>query len=293
MSIFALNYQHILLSINKMTTRCCSFCDEAGHNIRTCNDVRISNGWREILRRSNLHRGFLLNDEDLGDVRRYLLTLPFLLVTGIAVQMGGSRAQDFVEAQINDICMRIYTEAIRFEELPYEEKNAFLHWMDPDRYPTEDGTDDAEDIPPLLDDDGNIYFHHEVTIPSHKIQPLLLCLEYAEELAQYTECPICYSEETTLLDMNVTACQHSFCHSCIVKHLERKNDCPMCRAPVEILQVRHQEHYDNVLEKFGTIRRTIVGGIDNRIHNHIPDDIPYAISRRIRPIPLPSLARYP
>jgi len=231
-----------------MTTRCCSFCDEAGHNIRTCNDVRISNGWREILRRSNLHRGSLLNDEDLGDVRRYLLTLPFLLVTGIAVQMGGSRAQDFVEAQMDSICNRIYTEAVRFEELPYEEKNSYLHWMDPDRYPTEDDVDTdyySEDS----DDDGNLYFNDEMT-PSHTIQPLLLCLEYAEELAQYTECPICYSEETTLLDMNVTACQHSFCHSCIVKHLERKNDCPMCRAPVEILQVRHQEHYDKVLHLF-------------------------------------------
>lgn len=229
----------------------CNLCSDSGHPISQCTDSRISDSWRETLRRSNLMRGYLLNEEDLGDARRYLCSLSTPLLTGIAVQMGQSTIEDTEETQIAHLCMRIYTEAVRFEELPLEEKNEFLHWMDPDRYidGTETGID--EDMPPLIDPDDYIPFGPSVS--THRIDPILLCLESAEELGEHTECPICYKDEIILLDMVTTACYHSFCCTCMIQHLQRKPDCPICRGPVQTLQVRHTENYEAVQEMFGSI----------------------------------------
>lgn len=102
-------------------------------------------------------------------------------------------------------------------------------------------------------DDEFIPLTSNVKISTHLIEPLLLCTESADELGQYSECPICFEEDINILDINTTYCQHSFCHSCIMKHLRIKNDCPLCRSTVRTLQVRQSEHYDEVMKAFGTI----------------------------------------
>lgn len=280
----------------KMNTfdHCCSFCLDPGHNIRTCSDIRIENGWRDILRRSNIIR--LLennNDEDLRDVRVYLETFPELLLTAVAIKFAQSYASDSTQMKINAICWWIYREASRYETLSIEEKGAFLHWMDPDTYlpdgtiiPADDlpevAVDSDSDLPDLISDDesdnGFIPLTPNVPVSHHLIEPILLCMESAEELGQYSECPICFEEDKTLLDMNTTSCDHSFCHSCIIRHLRRKVDCPMCRAPVRTLQVRQSEHYDAVMEAFGPIRRT-------SIPVNMTMNIPGVIERFINIIP--------
>ena len=233
------------------TTRCCSFCSEPGHDIRSCTDIRISNCWRDILCHTYIESGAFLSDEDLENVNLYIRTLDPHLVRGVAVQMGQCRSRDSLETQINHICMSIYLEAARFEHLSLEEKREFLHWMDPENYPLEvipDTSDEFDDLPDLISDDDD-----DDNQSLHFIEPLLLCLESIEELGKNSECPICFEEETNLLDMDTTACEHSFCHSCITKHLQTNPNCPMCRAPVKTLQVRHKDNYDEIRKMFGTI----------------------------------------
>ena len=43
------------------------------------------------------------------------------------------------------------------------------------------------------------------------------------------ECPICYN---ILGDVNIctTHCGHTFCMDCMIKHLKKKKDCPICRT---------------------------------------------------------------
>ena len=271
--------------------RCCSFCLDPGHNIRTCSDIRIENGWRDILRRSKFHQGPF--DEE--GLRVYLQHFPDILLKAVAVKYAQSLADHSVEIKINNICLAIQREVVRFHAFSTEEKNAFLHWMDPSTY-LPDGSifpddylnepilevDSDSDIPDLIiddeSDDGFIPLTPNVPISTHLIEPLLLCTESADELGQYSECPICFEEDRTLLDMNTTSCEHSFCHSCIIRHLRRKNDCPMCRAPVRSLQVRQTEHYDAVMEAFGPIRRSL-------LPVNIPLNIPGIIHRFINTIP--------
>ena len=218
----------------------CSFCAENGHNIRTCPDARIENGWRDILRRAKIHQGPL----DEVALREYLVTFPVRVVIGVAVQYAGSLAQDYIRSQIDGICLQVHSQAGLYELFSTEQRNAFLHWMDPSIYLPDGTIIPDDDLPELewgsLEDD---------PVFSPSIVPVLLSPEEEEtEVSQSIECPICYGEEIPFLDMNTTNCQHMFCHSCITRHLERTHSCPICRSTIKTLQVRQQEHYDKVIE---------------------------------------------
>jgi len=286
--------------------RCCSFCLDPGHNIRTCSDIRIENGWRDILRRVDFIRNSPINDEDLSIIIiNYTQTFPSLLLTAIAIKYAQSYASDSVETKTNNIRMWIYREAAHYETLSNEEKGAYRHWIDPGTY-LPDGTimpdieDDFDDIPDLVTDeetddtdDGFIPFNDITPIFNHLIQPRLLCTESEAELAAQCECPICFEEEVTLFDMDTTSCEHSFCHSCIMRHLRTKNNCPMCRTHVTTLQVRKIQHYDEVKEAFGPITRntqfhvfqTPIGTFESS------PPLPASILRRLQPIYFPSVER--
>jgi hypothetical protein len=282
-----------------MTTTCCSFCDEPGHNIHTCTDVRIENGWRDILRRANIQQGSFLDDEGIANVIHSLQTFPTVLLTAVAVQYAQSYVDDSMETKLNNLRSWIQHEASRYETLSHEDKCVYLHWLDPGTY-LPDGTilPNDDDIPELVtdddDDDGLIPFNDSNTVSTYLIDPFLLCIESAEELGQYSECPICFEEDRTLLDMNTTSCEHSFCHSCIMRHLKRRQDCPMCRTQVTTLQVRQSEHYDEVKNAFGPITRDTPISIfpmpDGTFESTPP--LPASILRRIRPLDLPSRHRY-
>jgi hypothetical protein len=180
--------------------------------------------------------------------------------------------------------------------------------MDPENYPLEDSEDDMPDLVAINEDE---------FISTQLIEPVFI------EGGEYIECSICFDEEKTLLDLDTTACMHSFCHSCIMKHLKRKVDCPMCRASVKTLQVRRQENFDEVNKTFGLITQSIEDensqlppffstniqsrpftGLSRSIENHwVNNDmrvgiagstemrLPDSIWRRMTPISLPSLVR--
>ena len=43
------------------------------------------------------------------------------------------------------------------------------------------------------------------------------------------ECVICYESLNVAKNFCVTECGHEFCFSCMMKHVQRSNGCPMCR----------------------------------------------------------------
>lgn len=253
-------------------TSCCALCYEVGHDISSCSDIRISNCWREILRRSCIYRGSPFNDEDLIDVRGYLYTLDHPLLTAVCIRYNCfglpiSAEEDDLEDNINIICACINNQALWVESLPIEEKNVFLNWMDPENYPLEDSEDDMPDLVAINEDE---------FISTQLIEPVFI------EGGEYIECSICFDEEKTLLDLDTTACKHSFCHSCIMNHLKRKADCPMCRASVKTLQVRRQENFDEVKETtFGYIEN-IQQEVFERFQEQISDMPRFGIEHHSR-----------
>lgn len=57
------------------------------------------------------------------------------------------------------------------------------------------------------------------------------------------ECPICYkSDSSTLSKIVKTKCKHFFCYSCIVNHIHIKSNCPICRKPVYLNDLKKTDH---------------------------------------------------
>jgi hypothetical protein len=46
------------------------------------------------------------------------------------------------------------------------------------------------------------------------------------------ECIICYESLNTNKNICITECGHEFCFSCMMKHVQRNNGCPMCRSAI-------------------------------------------------------------
>lgn len=46
------------------------------------------------------------------------------------------------------------------------------------------------------------------------------------------ECVICYESLSTTKNICITECGHEFCFSCMMKHVQRNNGCPMCRMTI-------------------------------------------------------------
>jgi hypothetical protein len=44
------------------------------------------------------------------------------------------------------------------------------------------------------------------------------------------ECVICYESLSNAKNLCITECGHEFCFSCMMKHVQRNNGCPCCRA---------------------------------------------------------------
>jgi hypothetical protein len=48
------------------------------------------------------------------------------------------------------------------------------------------------------------------------------------EAPEWLTCAVCLEVVSEPVQL-VSACTHTFCRGCIIKHLERKRDCPECR----------------------------------------------------------------
>ena len=46
------------------------------------------------------------------------------------------------------------------------------------------------------------------------------------------ECVICYDSLSSTKNLCITECGHEFCFSCMMKHVQRNNGCPCCRAVI-------------------------------------------------------------
>jgi hypothetical protein len=91
-----------------------------------------------------------------------------------------------------------------------------------------------------------------------KIVTTILCTETAAELQQHQDCPICYGDETKLMDMITTNCNHEFCKTCICRHIDsapatRRACCPMCRTDIKSLVVKDVEFCEELNRKYNVV----------------------------------------
>jgi len=80
------------------------------------------------------------------------------------------------------------------------------------------------------------------------------------------ECVICYESLNIAKNFCVTECGHEFCLSCMMKHMQRNNGCPMCREElIEDAECADSDDEDEDL--------TIEGSDNSTIESDSVDDI--------------------
>jgi hypothetical protein len=95
--------------------------------------------------------------------------------------------------------------------------------------------------------------------PKYHIEPMMLVLETAAELSHTIECVVCLDEKSAI-HFDTTNCGHSFCHSCICRHIDSSRNgpsCPNCRTMIRTLEVKDIENYDDIFNKYGTVQEDI------------------------------------
>jgi ssRNA-specific RNase YbeY (16S rRNA maturation enzyme) len=195
---------------------------------------------------------------------------------------------------ISAIKAAILVEAEHFVYLRWNERIDYLNWLDPDSYDFEEqeieedelrqveidesividlnaafmDEEDPTDIthfaffdrrPMSLEEIGSYQIvwdePQETPIVSYtQIEPMMLCLETAEELSAVFECTVCL-EEKSAIHFDTTNCGHSFCHSCICHHLDTSKNgstCPNCRTMIRTLEVKDAENYDDIVKRYVT-----------------------------------------
>lgn len=75
------------------------------------------------------------------------------------------------------------------------------------------------------------HFKLKPQIRKKSIIDKLLSMEFSTRL---DECPICI-EEIKTENTVITACHHAFCDYCILKHIQKNDNCPICREPCNII----------------------------------------------------------
>lgn len=241
---------------------CCSFCNEAGHNIRTCQDQRIAAGIMHLLATyvaPCVNREF--TPQELVNINLYLLNMPDRLLHAISIQYCRTRRSDFIDIHIQKIVDKICAELQNLNQLDDASRDRwFVSVLGvPYSYTIQP---DPDSITYLDDSDMSFYIDHEpselpVEPAFHVVKPIMLCLETASELAVMKECIICQEEKPTF-GFTTTNCNHDFCHDCICMHIKLKEmtkpACPLCRSTITSLTVKDVDKYYEIDNKFSRTR---------------------------------------
>ena len=228
-----------------MTTRtCCSLCIQPGHNIRTCQDERITETWTHLLTTWVIPRiGNVFTQDDQYALWLYLAYIPNRrLLYAIGIRYAHTKLSDFVQTHASCIRDRIIAELESLNAMNEAGKDEWHLQITGRHY-----------VPPVFTAEEPVFINSEHFQPYHPvIDTMMLCIE-PTELSEMLECVICQDEKTKIA-FNTTNCGHSFCHNCICSHIEYKQfepvQCPLCRADITSLSARDIENFENLDQRF-------------------------------------------
>tara|TARA_B100000900_G_scaffold14783_2_gene11828 strand:- start:8 stop:631 length:624 start_codon:yes stop_codon:yes gene_type:complete len=183
----------------------CWYCDSVTHNLHSCPKIR--NGAKELYY-SYLNNG-LLSNKVKKKWKSYLHNKKNLTAFVLNYKYVVS---DYIKCKYPDLINKnnmqdshpVYTEVFTFIN-----NNCKTYYYE---------TIKNSSLKSLYDITNHI-FNNIIIYVLNK----LTNLKFEEN-----ECPICY-EFIPYSSLRELPCRHIFCRSCICKHFERSNTCPMCR----------------------------------------------------------------
>lgn len=227
------------------TDTCCSHCRSTGHTIRMCDDPLIENTWQNVLHIGNPN---IINytEIDFAEQKRFLTCdVSNSLFLAMTVQFCNAI---YNEDSIDTILEKVFLTI----KAKYAQWNT--QWLS-------ESTGDFSDLSELMDLEENIEIIDVVDIDDKVakktwiVQPMMLCLETAEELVESVDCPICLDSFTKIQTIT-TNCNHVFCRDCLCKHLDNacllnNPACPMCRGKITTLEIKDIDFYEPLYNKYG------------------------------------------
>jgi len=231
----------------------CSYCNEQGHNIRSCDNAEIVGLWNYILNMDFLRGyGTDYNEEHFSQQSMHLSCVsPYRDVQAMAIRFCNGRLSDNEHVIFEKIYLRIkqiYTESEREDE---ELAGSIEILNDSSILLSEQSTE-------LNDSSIDI---NETTIEFNTncwtIEPLLICLETEEELKAQIYCAICL-ETHKKIEIVTTNCQHDFCKKCICQHIDYMGqhnipNCPMCRTIIKTIEIKDADYYEELHDLYVTM----------------------------------------
>jgi len=259
----------------------CSFCHEAGHNIKGCKNINlllfeknVLTRRNENLSRPNMFKLYLQNE--------YVSNTHICHAFAVKCCHVYTRTRES-EAVVNGIynCMMLHQSRTYFATAP-QLRMAFIrslsykvHCLEvlinqiqiQNQNPRQNAEDyslpqvnlqllfDLEDINDTDSDDDSEFLERilsSMAPPSIKKFPIQQKLNFDKE-TKTLECPICY-EEVHIKNMITLQCNknHSFCKTCILKQLnisEKTPHCALCRELMKVFCIRSKEVEEEINAK--------------------------------------------
>lgn len=250
---------------------CCALCCSNEHSIQSCPDPLIDESFRCLIMWVDPFKPDLV-DSDFEHVHSMLNEYSYELLCAMSIQKSSSigiivnSLEATREYHISTIIECIKREMMIFSQLNRNEQNDYIRLLYRDElmeidesidimellynHSSQTNPPDSDTITATADDEIDIAIQLErefVTEKNLRPEPLLLCLETETELQSLVECAICY-DETARLNMDTFQCQHSFCHTCVMKLLDNIQgiNCPFCRVSVKTIEVKYVDHYNDI-----------------------------------------------
>lgn len=226
----------------------CLFCHESGHNVSTCDDIRLSEF--EIFCGAEA-QNFI--DED--DFKRWLM-LHYgndrNLLKSFAIRRCNSTIRTSLSDCIDNITNYIYRIYMYHDETEFE--HDMIDFLGNLRTPTSNG----EPSPRFEDIEGiermvmrellystllNMSINRGVPIQRERELSIPSVIENNEneDITLLTECNICFNEKQ-LKNFVKFGCDHEFCKDCVKQTLINdrrvKPCCPYCRSEIVVFKLR-------------------------------------------------------
>lgn len=212
--------------------RRCSFCNETGHNITSCNDHRLA-CFRDLC---ILNKGLCyLTNEPRRNFKQWLMNYYIeysQLVKAFAISKCGCRLNSMPEFIIEKITNHIF-----------EEEEGF-----PDYIPFIEEDNIASQALLLLSLAGYENNRNKFII-STNIQQL-----DSDEAEEICDCAICYGDELREKNFITLNCSHKFCKDCFkgsLKHVplsQQTPTCALCRTEISSIIVHDESVKDELTE---------------------------------------------
>lgn len=240
--MYKYNYYKIKIK-NKMASmfynnRCCSFCGNAGHDIRYCNspsighiEYAIAQGYYTIIHFGMNNKEYFIN----WVVNRF----SFKDIRVLAVTSGLARASGYNKSQYAEVIYTLYSQA----------SNNIL----------------ADGITWSIDRTGldtfatiaTIATNENAIIKKYNITPVFTSEQIHLEQIN-CECCICLDNEVNMNNIVKLNCSHQFCCNCVVTTIKKHSNmykepsCALCRETIVDIEVNNLDNY-NIVSQFCNI----------------------------------------